>query len=63
MLSIRVMAKQLKIGIISALAVAGILFLGSDYPCNDSRWLEVMLIKSVIGFGLWGLGAIIYKKA
>lgn len=54
------MKKQLKMGVIGLLAMAGLVLIASE-PSSDVNWFAVMFWKSVAGFGLWGVCALLYR--
>ena len=55
------MGKQLKLGVVALLAVAGLVLIASE-PSVDVGWFAVMFWKSVAGFGCWGVCALLYKR-
>lgn len=54
------MKKQLKLGVIALLVVAGLVLLISE-PVSDVNWLAVMLWKLLASVGCWGVCALLYK--
>lgn len=55
------MVKQLKLGVIVLLAVAGLVLLISE-PVSDVNWGVMMFWKSMAGFGCWGVCAMLCKR-
>lgn len=55
------MKKQLKMWVIGLLAVAGLVLIASE-PSEGYDWFAVMFWKSIAGFGLWGVCALLYKR-
>lgn len=52
--------KQVRMGVIALLAVAGLVLIASE-PTDEARWFAVMFWKSLAGFGCWGVCALLYK--
>lgn len=53
--------KQIRMGVIALLAVAGLVLIASE-PTDEARWFAVMFWKSLAGFGCWGVCALLYKR-
>ena len=53
--------KQIRMGVIVVLAIFGLILLASE-PIDGADWLSVMCLKSLAGFGCWGVCALLYKR-
>lgn len=47
------MAKQIRMGVIGILAMAGLVLLAGE-PIEEETWFEVFFITKIAGFALWG---------
>lgn len=47
------MAKQIRMGVIGILAMAGLVLLMGE-PIEEETWFEVFFITKIAGFALWG---------
>ena len=57
----KTMVKQIRMGVIAVLAMVGLVLIASE-PIDESRWFEIMFWKSLVGFGCWGVCALLYKR-
>ena len=57
----KTMVKQIRMGVIVLLAMVGLVLIASE-PTDESRWFAIMLWKSLVGFGCWGVCAWLYKR-
>lgn len=49
------MAKQIRMGVIGILAMAGLVLLAGE-PIEEETWFEVFIATKIAGFALWGGG-------
>ena len=49
------MAKQIRMGVIGILAMAGLVLLAGE-PIEEETWFEVFFATKIAGFALWGGG-------
>lgn len=54
------MAKQIRMGVIGILAMAGLVLLAGE-PIEEETWFEVFIATKIAGFALWGGVALLYK--
>lgn len=54
------MAKQIRMGVIGILAMAGLVLLAGE-PIEEETWFEVFFATKIAGFALWGGVARLYK--
>lgn len=47
------MAKQIRMGVIGILAMAGLVLLAGE-PIEEETWFEVFFATKIAGFALWG---------
>ena len=47
------MAKQIRMGVIGILAMAGLVLLAGE-PIEEETWFEVFIVTKIAGFALWG---------
>lgn len=59
-LIITTMAKQIRMGVIGILAMAGLVLLAGE-PIEEETWFEVFIATKIAGFALWGGVALLYK--
>lgn len=52
--------KQIRMGVIVVLVIAGVLLLLSE-PSEGVDWLAGMFCKSLAGLGCWGVCALLYS--
>ena len=50
------MAKQIRMGVIGILAMAGLVLLAGE-PIEEETWFEVFIATKIAGFALWGGGS------
>lgn len=54
------MAKQIRMGVIGILAMAGLVLLMGE-PIEEETWFEVFFATKIASFALWGGVALLYK--
>ena len=54
------MAKQIRMGVIGILAMAGLVLLMGE-PIEEETWFEVFFATKIAGFALWGLTYLLYQ--
>lgn len=54
------MAKQIRMGVIGILAMAGLVLLMGE-PIEEETWFEVFFITKIAGFALWGATYLLHQ--
>lgn len=54
------MAKQIRMGVIGILAMAGLVLLMGE-PIEEETWFEVFFITKIAGFSLWGVTYLLHQ--
>lgn len=54
------MAKQIRMGVIGILAMAGLVLLMGE-PIEEETWFEVFFATKIAGFALWGATYLLHQ--
>lgn len=54
------MAKQIRMGVIGILAMAGLVLLAGE-PIEEDTWFKVFFATKVAGFALWGVAYLLHQ--
>lgn len=52
--------KQVRMGVIVLLVCVGLVLIISE-PSEGVGWFAIMFWKSLVGFGCWGVGALLWR--